>query len=167
MKKKRMLAIHILCSMTAGALIYVMASPEVIWVKKAAELWGGAIPAPVFPADHVFFRLVRNYLPDMLWAHSLVCALFFILGNRAADAGRILWLSLPFSAAVEILQMTSLVPGTFDVFDLIAEALTEIAAAWIIYKIYMREDFNYEEKQKMDCRSAVFDRICGNGSGKR
>ena len=95
---------------------------------------------PVLPTDSVFLGLVRNYLPDMMWGYSLVFALFCIIGNNAAGVWKVFGIAFPFSAALEMMQKVSFVPGTFDVFDIFAEFLAETAAACIIYKLYSREE---------------------------
>lgn len=141
MNRKTIMAIHIICPIAVGTLIYSMASPDVIFIKKTADFIGETIRMPVFPADSIFLRLARNYLPDMMWGYSLVFALFCIIGNNAAGVWKVLWIAFPFSAAMELLQNASFVPGTFDVFDIFAEFLAETAAACIIYKLYSREDF--------------------------
>lgn len=141
MSRKMIMAVHMTGPIAVGAFIYGMASPDVIFLKKASDFIGGTIPVPVFPADSVFLRLIRNYVPDMMWGYSLVFALFCIIGNQAAGVWKAFWIAFPFSAAMEMMQKLSFVPGTFDVFDILAEFLAETAAACIIYQLYSREEF--------------------------
>lgn len=141
MNRKMIMAIHIICPIVVGILVYSITSPDVIFIKKTADFIGKTIRIPVFSADSVFLQLVRNYLPDMMWGYSLVFALFCIIGNNAADVWKVFWIAFPFSAAMEMMQKASFVPGTFDVFDIFAEFLAETAAACIIYKLYPREEF--------------------------
>lgn len=136
MNRKTLMTLHIICPIAVGSLIYSMASPDVIFIKKTADFIGKTICISVFPADSVFLRLVRNYLPDMMWGYSLVFALFCIIGNNAAGVWKAFGIAFPFSAAMEMIQKASFVPGTFDVFDIFVEVLSETAAACIIYKLY-------------------------------
>lgn len=139
--RKTIMVIHIICPIVVGTFIYSMASPDVIFIKKAADFIGATIRVPVFPIDSVFLQFVRNYLPDMMWGYSLFFALFYIIGNNMADVWKVFLIAFPFSVAMEVMQKASFVPGTFDVFDIFAEFLAEIAAACIIYKLYSREEF--------------------------
>ncbi len=141
MNRKMIMAVHMTGPIAVGALIYGMASPDVIFIKKASDFIGKTIQIPVFSADDVFLRLVRNYVPDMMWGYSLVFALFFIIGNHAADVWMVFWIAFPFSAAMEMMQKASFVPGTFDVFDIFAEFFAETAAACMIHQLYSREEF--------------------------
>lgn len=102
--RKTIMFLHIICPITAGALIYCLAAP------------------------------------NMMWGYSLVFALFRIIGNTAASIWKVFWVAFPFSAVMEMVQKASFFPGTFDVFDIAVEFLTEIIAACIIYKLYSREE---------------------------
>ncbi|MFG6333319.1 MAG: hypothetical protein K1W28_16145 [Lachnospiraceae bacterium] len=138
--RKMTMVLHIICPIAAGALIYGMLSPDVFFIKKAVEFTGGTVHMPVLRTGGVFSGMVRNYLPDMMWGYSLVFALFCIIGNHGAGVRKVFLIAFLFSAAMEMVQKASFVPGTFDVFDIFAELLTETLAAWIIYKLYSRED---------------------------
>lgn len=138
MNRKKSMLLHIICPLAAGALIYCLASPDVIFIKRIAD-FTGRICMPVLWADSAFLRLVRNYLPDMMWGYSLVVSLFCIIGNNAADVRKAFWLAVPFTTAIEVMQKTSFMPGTFDVFDIFVEVLAEAIAACIIYKLYQEE----------------------------
>ncbi len=140
MSRKKIMFLNIICPILVGALIYCMLSPDVIFIRKIADFidW---IYMPVFQTDCTFLKLVRNYLPDMMWGYSLVFSLFCIIGNNVADVRKVFWLAVPFTATMEIMQKTSFVPGTFDVFDIFTEFLAEAIAACIIYKLYSREEF--------------------------
>lgn len=139
--RKMIMVLHILCPIAAGAFVYYLASPDVLFIKKIEAFIGGTASIHVFPTASAFLRLVRNYLPDMMWGYSLVFALFCIIGNNAADIWKVFWTAFPFSAAMEIMQKASFIPGTFDVFDIFVEFLAEAIAVCIIYKLYSREEF--------------------------
>lgn len=141
MNRKTIMFLHIMCPIAAGALIYCLVAPDVIFIKKTEDLMGWAVRMRMFPTGSVLLRLIRNYLPDMMWGYSLVFALFYIIGNNVASIWKIFWMAFPFSAAMEMMQKVSFVLGTFDVFDIAAIFLAEIIAACIIYKLYSREEF--------------------------
>ena len=141
MNKKRIMILHIICPIVIGALVYCMVSPNVIFIKRMEDLIGGSVYMPVFRTDCAFLRLLRNYLPDMMWGYSLVFALFCIIGNHGAGVRKVFLIAFLFSAAMEMVQKTSFIPGTFDVFDIFAEFLAEVAAIYIIHKSHSREEF--------------------------
>lgn len=141
MNKKGIMILHIICPIVIGALVYCMVSPNVIFIKRMEDLIGGSVYMPVFRTDCAFLRLLRNYLPDMMWGYSLVFALFCVAGNNVADIWRVFWMAFIFSAVMEAMQKTSFIPGTFDVFGIFAEFLAEVAAIYIIHKLHSREEF--------------------------
>lgn len=141
MSRKAIMLLHIICPITAGALIYCLAAPDVIFIKKAEDFIGWTVHLQMFPAGSALLRFVRNYLPDMMWGYSLVFTLFYIIGNNAASIWKVFWMAFPFSVVMEMMQKTSFVSGTFDVFDIVVEFLAEVIAACIIYKLYSREEF--------------------------
>ncbi len=138
MNRKIFLTLNIICPILAGAFIYYVAAPDVIFVKKIDAVIRNIVNIHVSPADNAFFRLVRNYLPDMLWGYALLFALFGLIGNSAASIPKIFLTAFSFSTAMEILQLTPWVRGTFDVFDIGVEFLAEVIAAFIIKKIYYK-----------------------------
>ncbi|MBR5799981.1 MAG: hypothetical protein IKY23_07940 [Lachnospiraceae bacterium] len=97
----------------------------------------GAGLLQTLPEQYCFFRVLRNYLPDMLWGYALVFALFQIVGNNAADTKKVMVISFLFSAFMELLQLSSSVKGTFDVLDIGAMLVAEVFAVFIINNYYL------------------------------
>lgn len=131
--------LNIICPVIIGAFIYYLISPDVFFVKKIDAVIGAIINIHITPTGN-FFKLVRNYFLDMLWGYALVFALFYIIGNNAVKIGKILGIAFIFSAAMEFIQISTFIQGTFDIFDIGVEFLAEIVAAFIINKIYLREE---------------------------
>ena len=90
--------------------------------------------------DSNAFVLVRGYVPDMLWAYSLVFALFCFVGNSAV------LIAIPFAILMEGVQLWETVRGTFDVMDIVVEILAEAFAAFIIHKYFVEVHRNEEKK---------------------
>ncbi|MBI5857459.1 MAG: hypothetical protein HZB42_07390 [Sphingobacteriales bacterium] len=65
--------------------------------------------------------MIKNYLPDGLWAYSFTSALL-IVWNREIN---IFWIIIAFVAAlsIELLQYFGLMPGTADAFDFLMYAI--------------------------------------------
>ena len=146
MNKKIILALNVICPIIIGAFIYYLVSPDVIFVKKIDAMIDGVINIHITPIDNIFFKLVRNYFLDMMWGYALVFTLFFVIGNNVEKVEKIFWTAFIFSAAMEIIQITPFVQGTFDVFDIVVEFLAEVIAAFIINGIYLREEFQDEKE---------------------
>lgn len=139
MKRKRRTCIelHIIVPLLVGAFIYIFCSPEVYFVKCIPQNLTGEGLLKTLPEQYPHFRVIRNYLPDMLWGYALVFALFRIVGNNAADTKKVMLISFLFSAFMELLQLSSSVKGTFDVFDIGAMLVAEVFAVFIINNYYL------------------------------
>ncbi len=136
--KKKIIVLNIIIPIVAGAIIYYLFSPQVIFVKKIDGILGVDFHFTSIIKDCILFQFVRFYFLDMLWAYALVFALFFILDNNTAELKKIVLIAFLFSTTMEILQMTPYATGTFDVFDIIAEFLAEVIAVFIIKKYILR-----------------------------
>lgn len=134
MKKYKIvfLMFNICLPILIGIVIYYVISQDVIFVQKIDALFGREVHAIKTNIDSVFLKYIRFYLLDILWGYSLVFALYFVTGNNTAELMKILKIAFVFSAIMEILQLTSIVKGTFDVIDIIMELLAEIIAVFII-----------------------------------
>ncbi len=82
----------------------------------------------------LFAYLSKNYLSDCCWAFSLESCLALILQNSEKKVISSLIISAVFLSSMETLQLTPLIPGTFDFFDIIIE-LTAIAFSGIIINL--------------------------------
>lgn len=131
---------NILAPILIGAAIYYVISPNVIFVQHLDSLLGKGIHINTVSLNLSIVRFVRNYLLDMLWGYALVFALFLFTGNNTAEIRKIFIIAVIFSAVMEILQLTSIAKGTFDVFDIIVEFLAEVTAVFIIKKHYSEEE---------------------------
>jgi uncharacterized MnhB-related membrane protein len=132
-RQMRFLILHMVLPLFFGAAFYYLVAPDVFFVQKIDALLGWGLHFPVTGNRPFLLRLARNYLPDMLWGYALMFALYGILkDNNVAKTGKILGLSVFFSLVLELLQLTPFIAGTFDIFDLLAEAGAQSLAAIII-----------------------------------
>jgi len=139
-RKYFFLVINILAPILIGAAIYYVISPNVIFVQQLDSLLNRRIHINTTNFNLSIMRFVRNYLLDMLWGYALVFALSLFTGNNTAEIRKIFIIAVIFSAVMEILQLTSIAKGTFDVFDIIVEFLAEVTAVFIIKKHYSEEE---------------------------
>lgn len=136
--------LNIIIPILVGAVVYYILSPEVIFVRQIDALIGRDFRFTEIVEKGWFLRLVRNYLLDVLWGYALLVALYFMFGSNTAELLKILIIAFVFSAVMELLQLTSIAKGTFDVFDIIVEFFAEMVAVFIIkkYKTLRRKGTN-------------------------
>ena len=132
MQNKRVFMLsNILLPLLAGASLYIISSPNVIFLKY---LKLRIVIASELMNPHIWFwPILRNYIPDMLWGYSLVFAVYMIIDNNAASM-RMLFYVLVFSITLELLQLFPMIPGTFDLLDIFVEGVAEMLAVIIIKK---------------------------------
>lgn len=141
LKMNSVWVINIILPIVIGAIIYYLISPEVIFAKQIDDFAGGNFHITDLKMNNQIIRFIRNYFPDMLWGYALVFALFFALGNNAADIWKTFLIAFSFSTAIEILQITPIAKGTFDVWDILVEFLAEVIAVFIINILRLRRKF--------------------------
>lgn len=132
MQNKRVFMLsNILLPLLAGASLYIISSPNVIFLKYLKLRI--VIASEFINPDIWFWPILRNYIPDMLWGYSLVFAVYMIIDNNAASMRMLIYV-LVFSIFLELLQLLPTVPGTFDLLDILVEGASEMLAVIIIKK---------------------------------
>ena len=133
---------NILVPLFIGAVIYYVMSPNVFFVQKIDALLVRGIHINTTGFNQPIVRFVRNYLLDMMWAYALLFSLFLFTGNNTAEMREIFIIAVIFSVVMEILQITSIAKGTFDVCDILVEVFAEVTAVFIINIHYSKEEKN-------------------------
>lgn len=136
-KNEIKLILHCACPLGAGAIIYYLLFPNVTFVKGLDRLLGHSWHFCI-AEDGV--QIIRFYAFDMLWSYALVFALCLIIGNNIVNLRRIFFILFTFSTFMEILQLTSLAAGTFDLLDIFFEFLAELFAVFIIKNYFLEEE---------------------------
>jgi hypothetical protein len=119
-------------------------SPNVYFVEKLASFFNTTNTYHI-DTHFQYVKFIRNYLPDMVWGYSLIFSLVICNGNNTADLLGIFLVAVVFSIAIESLQLTNIVRGTFDVFDIMVEVLSEGFAVFIIEIIIYGGNGNEEK----------------------
>ena len=128
--------INISVSMIIGSLIYYLISPEVIFVEKISSMTGWKVNIGY---ENNVIKIIRSYVPDILWAYALMFSLVVITGNKTAGIWKMYIVAVLFSTIIEMLQLTGMFKGTFDIVDIIVELMAEIIAVFII-KVHYEEE---------------------------
>ena len=138
---------NIIIPILIGAVIYCLTSPDVFFVKATSAFFKLSDRIIVSDFGNLLIRFVRNYIPDMAWGYALVFSLYAIAGDQTEKGlYNLAFIAIVFSAAIEIIQMTHFIRGTFDLWDIAAELLTEVTAVFIIKKNFLRE-VQHEKKK--------------------
>ena len=145
-KRTVFLIINILIPIGLGAVIYYLVSPDVLFVKQIDLLLGKAMHFEV-ANDISVVKFIRNYFLDMLWAYALVFALSLIICRNAAQLWETFMIAFIFSAILELLQITPVVQGTFDIWDIMVELIAELVAVFIIKISFLEEVQEKYEKE--------------------
>jgi len=124
-------------ALTAGGLIYVIWRPESLLMFSWFDRLGiGSAIGSIRQFSDERFPLMRgwilNSLPHALWLFSGLLCLHTIWG-RHEDSPLTFWCSVLVSIAVlsEIAQLGHLLPGTFDIGDLVGM----VAACTLAYVV--------------------------------
>ena len=136
MKKKAFCIFNIIFPLLVGAVIYWFTSTDVIFVEAVRSIWRMSIHTGIGNIGGGTVRLVRYYMSDILWAYALVFALYLAVGSNAARVKTAFVIAVVFSAVMEVIQFSPVIPGTFDVIDILVEATAEAIAALIINNHY-------------------------------
>ena len=118
-----------------GAMLYYLLSPEVIFVKWIDDFSGTSFHISGIDTDNMLLGFIRNYFLDILWGYALVFALFLVRGNNTADLMKTFLIAFLFSSTMELLQITPVAKGTFDVWDIFVMFLAEAVAVFIIKNV--------------------------------
>lgn len=138
---------NIIIPILIGAVIYFLTSPDVFFVKAASAFFKLSDRFIVTNFGNLLIRFVRNYIPDMAWGYALVFSLYAIAGDQTEKGlYNLAFIAIVFSAAIEIIQLSHIIRGTFDLWDIVAELLTEVTAVFIIKKKFLRE-VQHEKKK--------------------
>ncbi|MBN1634755.1 MAG: hypothetical protein JW917_11370 [Ignavibacteria bacterium] len=113
-------------SIITGGLIYILFRTDSLvmfgWFEqlRVSEFIYHIRDADLFPQINSFKTLI-NTVPGGLWTFSFTSFLLFIWNLEITNRNIIYFISV-LSAAVasEILQLTGLIPGTFNYFDIIS-----------------------------------------------
>jgi hypothetical protein len=136
----RRIFVHVLLPIFASIYIYTLwGSPSFFVFKWYEELGLGSVIALFRRAAHPFRHLIPSFflfsVPAALWLYAVTAICLLVWAGRKAKI-KWLWIVLPFAFAAgsEIAQCFRIIPGTFDVFDLLAYGTAAIAAYTLLGK---------------------------------
>lgn len=127
---RTMVAFHTIPPLLVGAIIYIVYRAHDIYFL----VWLDIGQAAATPLDAILPSWLLYTLPDALWMYAFVVGLGAIWFGGTDTLERCLWLCAPLVVGLswELGQLAGLIPGTFDVADLVAMAIAAIVAAWVL-----------------------------------
>lgn len=145
MKTYKHLIGALICLLIGGS-IYLCYTPNVLFIHVFLS------PSAVAGLQKKFFWLhqllpgtdfIRYHLPDILWYQSLLWLLVYIYHiKKIFDTGWIFYFSLLLPFIHELLQLTGLMTGTFDLADILYYTILLL----LNYSLYFRKNKSDETK---------------------
>jgi hypothetical protein len=119
---------HVFLPVSGGAAIYLLFRSHHLWVFKWIEFVGLASFVDALSADIPPSWLLFS-LPDALWVYGLTSCMLLIWQKEAA-ASTNLWVfsGIVLTFVSEAGQRLGMVPGTFDLLDLVLSTVAFVAA---------------------------------------
>ncbi|MBO4580225.1 MAG: hypothetical protein J5715_08740 [Clostridiales bacterium] len=122
--------------LTVGLMIYLTAGGRT-YVADLFSNIGIMFPRIQYP------QLIRNHACDFLWAYSLLSMLMLVMGKEEIKRNiKIILATVFFSIVLESIQIVPMIPGTFDLLDVLTELIAIMLAVLITHVIIGR--FRYE-----------------------
>jgi len=130
--RRGLYALNVIIPLISGLFIY-LTKAESTYLSRYLSGIRAALPVLDYP------DIIRNHACDILWTFSLFFCLRLTLGERLKGKHNITVILVTGSVAtvLEVMQLFKIIPGTFDMLDILAE-LTAAAAAFLITMITER-----------------------------
>lgn len=140
-KRVSFIVLNIGIPLLIGGLLYYLFSPDVLFVR-----WLDSFLPIHFHASlesiPLSLKVLRNYAFDILWAYSLTVAMLCIELPFFSSMRNLILFIFVLEAVMETLQLMPCINGTFDVYDIAAEAITGI----LVIKIFYEKERGYEKE---------------------
>ena len=120
--------LNIMIPILMGIFIYLFYSPNTIFVKFVNTY----INIIIFDRN-VFIDILRNYFCDFCWSYSLSFTISYIYKNQLSIITTIV-IPVSVGLCLEILQLTSLTSGTYDLLDIFMESLASVICYLVLKK---------------------------------
>lgn len=122
--------LNIIFPIIIGTIIYILYSPNTIFVKLLSNYFD------IKSLDSNFIsNILRNYFCDFCWCYSLAFTISYIYKDSLSAITSIL-VPISVGIALEIMQLTGTISGTYDLLDIISE----LSACIICYLILIKRN---------------------------
>ena len=108
-----------------GSVVYYLFFPDVLFVRMIDSIVGSGVHLEINISSRMAM-IIRYYLFDVLWAYSLTCLITGIIGTDCPNRKLVLAGIILFETIMETIQLAPGINGTFDVCDIVVEAVVSI-----------------------------------------
>lgn len=129
---------HVIFPMCVGFIIYLIYNPNVYIIRFCTSICPSVQQLHVNNGGGMLEKIIRNYACDFLWAYALTAGVFLWENYFERSARYAMSLSITFAFFIEIIQVSSYVPGTFDYIDLLVEGCAIFMAFIMTKKMWRR-----------------------------
>ena len=139
-KRNCLFAANIIIPLVTGLFIY-LTKAEKTFLSDFFSFTRSVLPVINYPV------LISSFACDSLWTYAMFFCFRLSLGDELRGKHNLTVILLTGVVAIilEAVQLIKVIPGTFDLLDLIAEFIA-IAVAFLITHIIERRFKYYEEK---------------------
>lgn len=127
-------SLSIALPLISGTILYVLFRPDTFISKYIYQLFDRELYLSA--RNSPFSLFVKNHLSDILWAYSLTHTAFFIFHTERKHGVGVFQLCVSFESAIEFLQKANVLPGTFDILDVLFEICTTAFITQLINHIF-------------------------------
>jgi glycopeptide antibiotics resistance protein len=147
MRSNKIYLIHVLIPLVLGLILYLVLQPEAYvstFIRQILHMDGWELQGETVSGSPLLLFL-RNFGSDILWAYALVFAVYFFARNTKMPLYGVFLLCALFLLLIEILQYTDIIPGIFDIIDIILESAAACAAIFMLWIMRKGEQKGYEK----------------------
>ena len=147
MPGKKTYIANIFIPIILGTIIYFVFRPDTyisIYLRQLFYI-AGWNPFSIIGLNYPAVIYLRNFGCDILWAYALVFAVHYFFDKTTRSLYLTAAICLGFDFFIELLQYINIISGTFDMMDVIVEAVATFVAVGILFKL-CKEEKHDEEK---------------------
>lgn len=127
--------LNVAISLLIGLAVYVFFIPSAHISQLVYRLIGKKIAVNDVDLRDSFLTC---YLADFLWAEALCALVALFVVEKTHDFIKVFLICVIFEVIIETLQLTPLIDGTFDFFDMLVEGLANcVSFAMIILPVHI------------------------------
>lgn len=139
--------LNISLPLLAGLAVYLIFRPDAA-ISRAFCSFTGFTPPQLSTGWSRLDLAIRYFAPDVLWAYAFSSVAMLIIGPAKLGILAGAALSAAFEVTAELLQLYGILPGTFDIRDVLLEIAASAFAMIVVLLVLGR-------KKKVDTDETV------------
>jgi hypothetical protein len=121
---------NILIPLALGAAMYCILNSDVFFANVVRFIFARGDGRSLIP-EGVFYAICL-YGRDFLWAYAIVFAVALLFRGSFSGLKKAFLIVLGFEVVIEVLKLVSVIPGSFDIWSLLAVVIGNVLAAVFI-----------------------------------